>query len=191
MADVKTVKRTFKGTPIPGPGTYSLDPAHTYAGFSVRHLMVAKVRGRFGSVSGTVVIGDDPLDSRVHVSIDTASIDTRNEQRDGHLRSPDFFDVEAHPTMTFTSNAIRRTGRGKFEIDGELTIKGVARPVTLTCALEGVGTDPWDNERAGFSARATIDREAWGLTWNQALETGGVVVGRSVAIEIEAEIVRS
>jgi len=191
MADVKTAKRTFKGTAIPGPGTYGLDPAHTYVGFSVRHLMVAKVRGRFGSVSGTVVIGDDPLDSRVDVSIDTASIDTRDEQRDGHLRSPDFFDVEAHPTMTFASSALRRTGRGKFEIDGELTIKGVSRPVTLTCTLEGVGTDPWENERAGFSARATIDREAWGLTWNQALETGGVVVGRSVAIEIEAEIVRS
>jgi polyisoprenoid-binding protein YceI len=191
MSKVEVAQRTLEGTPVPDAGTYSLDPAHTYAGFRVRHLMVAKVRGRFAAVSGTVVIGEDPLKSSVEVSIETASIDTGQEHRDAQLRSPDFFDAEQYPTMTFASTGIRPTGATKFEMDGVLTIKGVSKPVTLTCRLEGMGRDPWGNDRAGFSARTTIDREAWGIAWNQPLETGGVLIGNTVAVEIEAEIVRN
>jgi polyisoprenoid-binding protein YceI len=190
MPTTSVSSRTFDGTPVPAPGAFTLDPVHSTVGFAVRHLMVAHVKGRFGSVTGTVVIGDDPLASWVEVSVETATIDTGDEQRDAHLRSPDFFDVEAHPMMTFASSKLRPSGGSCFELEGELTIKGVSRPVTLDARLEGIGVDPWGNERAGFSARAEIDRDAWGLTWNQTLGAGGVLIGRSVAIEIDAEIVR-
>jgi polyisoprenoid-binding protein YceI len=183
--------RTFDGAPIPNAGTFNLDPAHTYVGFAVRHLMVAHVKGHFASVTGTVVIGTDPLTSSLRVNVDAASITTADEQRDNHLRSPDFFDVTAHPTITFDSTAVRPTEAGHFEVEGLLTIKGISQPVTLTATVQGVGLDPWGNERAGFSARAEVDREDWALTWNQVLETGGVLVGQRVALELEAEIVRS
>jgi polyisoprenoid-binding protein YceI len=188
---IATDSRTFDGIPIPTAGTFNLDPAHTHVGFAVRHLMVAQVKGHFGSVTGTVVIGREPLASSLHVTVDAASITTGDEQRDDHLRSPDFFAVTAHPTITFDSTAIRPAEAACFEVDGLLTIKGISRPVTLTTTLQGVGCDPWGNERAGFSARAEIDRDDWGLTWNQVLETGGVLVGQRVVLELEAEIVRS
>jgi polyisoprenoid-binding protein YceI len=181
--------RTIDGVEIPAAGTWAIDPSHTHAGFSVRHLMVSKVRGRFAAVSGTVTIAEDPLDSHVEVAIDTASIDTRDEQRDAHLRSPDFFDVENYPTMTYRSTAVRPSGKGRWLVEGDLTLHGVTRPVPLEVAFEGAGSDPWGGVRAGFSARAEIDREDFNLTWNQVLETGGIAVGKKVAIELEVETV--
>ena len=171
-------------------GTWSLDPAHTFVNFTVRHMAVAKVRGRFTALSGTIEAGERPEDSSVSVSIDAKSIDTGVEDRDQHLRSGDFLDVENYPTLTFESSAVRETDSG-FEIDGQLTIRGVTRAVTLEAELGGVATDPWDNERAFFSATTEIDREDWGLTWNQLLETGGLLVGKEVRIEIEAQATKA
>jgi polyisoprenoid-binding protein YceI len=185
-----SLTRTVDGLEVPEPGTYAIDPSHTQAGFVVRHLMVSKVRGAFTGVQGTVVVADDVADSSVEVDVDLATVDTRDAGRDEHLRSADFFEVEAHPTMTFRSTRIRREG-GDWLLDGDLTIKGTSRPITLELEFLGAATDPWGGSRLGFSARGEIDREAWGLNWNQALEAGGVVVGRKVTLDIEAELVRS
>ncbi len=152
--------------------------SHSTVGFFVKHLMVAKTRGRFGQFHGTVVIADDPLQSSVEVEIDMASVDTRDEGRDDHLRSPDFFDVEQYPTMTYRSTAVTAAGNGKWAVDGDLTAHGVTQPVRLLVDFEGGVTDPWGNARAGFSATAELDREAFGITFNQVLEGGGVMVGQ-------------
>ena len=182
--------RTVDGTEVPAAGAYALDASHSEVGFAVRHLMVSKVRGRFSDVAGTIQIGENPYDSSVSVTIGTASVDTRDEQRDGHLRSGDFFDAETWPTMTYQSRSVRDAGKGRYVVEGDLTIKGVTRPVPLELTFEGGAADPWGGLRIGFSAKAEIDREDFGLSWNQALETGGVVVGKKVAIEIEAEAVK-
>ncbi|HZQ77367.1 MAG TPA: YceI family protein [Acidimicrobiia bacterium] len=182
--------RTVDGTEVPAAGAYALDASHSEVGFAVRHLMVSKVRGRFSDVAGTIEIGENPYESSVSVTIGTASIDTRDEQRDGHLRSGDFFDAEAWPTMTYQSRSVRDAGKGRYAVEGDLTIKGVTRPVPLELTFEGGAADPWGGLRIGFSAKAEIDREDFGLSWNQALETGGVVVGKKVTIEIEAEAVK-
>lgn len=189
QTNLTELTRTVDGIALPTPGTFELDPSHTHVGFSVRHMM-GKVRGRFTSFSGTVTVADDPPDSSVEVSVDVGSVDTGDEQRDGHLRSPDFFDVESHPTMTYRSTGLTSEGEGRYRVEGDLTIKGVTRPVPLSLTFEGVGVDPWGNQRLGFSASAEIDREQFGLTWNQALETGGMLVGRKVTVNIEAEAVR-
>jgi polyisoprenoid-binding protein YceI len=181
--------RIVDGDEVPAAGTYTIDASHSEVGFSVRHLMVSKTRGRFSDMSGTVAIADDPLASAVEVTIGTASIDTRDEQRDGHLRSPDFFDVERYPAMTYRSTRVIPAGKGRWLVEGDLTLHGVTRNVPLEVTFEGAATDPWGGLRAGFSARTELDREDFGLTWNQALETGGVVVGKKVTIEIEAEAV--
>lgn len=181
--------RTVEGLDLPLPGKWEIDQAHTVVGFSVRHLMVAKVRGYFGSFSGTILVGETPEDSTVEVTIDAGSIDTREAQRDAHLRSPDFFDVENHPELSFRSTGFRRTGNRTFELPGELTIRGVTHPVVLNTDYEGVIADPDAGTRIGFSASTEIDREQWGLTWNQALETGGVLVGKKVKIELEVEAI--
>jgi polyisoprenoid-binding protein YceI len=191
MSDVTpTLTRTVNGEVIPAPGVFTLDPAHSHVGFSVRHMMIAKVRGRFTSFTGTLTVAEDPLQSTVEVDIELASIDTRDEQRDGHLRSPDFFDVEQHPTMTFRSAGVTVNGGDSVRLDGELDLHGVTQPVSLDVVYDGVGQDPWGNQRIGFSATGEIDREAFGLTWNQPLAQGGVLVGKAVRIEIEAEFVR-
>jgi polyisoprenoid-binding protein YceI len=192
MSDVTptTPTRTVAGEVIPTPGVFTLDPAHSHVGFSVRHMMIAKVRGRFAEFSGTLTVDEDPLQSSVEVEINLASIDTRDEQRDGHLQSPDFFDVEKYPTMTFRSTGVFRNGDDSVRLDGELTLHGVTLPVSLDVVYDGVGDDPWDNQRLGFSATGEIDREAFGLTWNQPLAQGGVLVGKAVRVEIEAEFVR-
>ena len=182
--------RTVDGVDLPAPGTYVLDASHTDVGFSVRHLMVAKTKGRFAGVSGTVVIADDPLASSVEVTIDAASVDSRDDKRDEHLRSADFFDVEAHPVITYRSTAVVPAGRGTWTVDGELTVRGITRSVPLTVSFEGAATSPWGTTSIGFTASAEVDREDFGLTWNQALETGGVLVGKQVKIDIEAEAVR-
>ena len=184
-----TVTRTVAGNEVPNAGTYGLDASHSEVGFSVRHLMVSKVKGRFSDVSGTITIAEDPLASSVEVTIGTASIDTRDEQRDAHLRSPDFFDVEQYPSMTYRSTKVSPAGKGRWLVEGDLSLHGVTRNVPLEVSFEGAASDPWGGLRAGFSARAELDREDFGLGWNQVLETGGVVVGKKVNIEIEAEAV--
>lgn len=181
---------TLTTTDLPAAGSYGLDASHSHVGFKVRHLMVSKVRGRFADFEGTVTIAEDPLQSSVDVSVQVASIDTRDAGRDEHLRSADFFDVETSPTMTYRSSGVREVGKGRFVVDGDLTLKGVTKPVALTVTFDGNATDPWGNARAAFTATAEIDREDFGLNWNQALEAGGVLVAKLVEIEIEAEAVK-
>jgi polyisoprenoid-binding protein YceI len=182
--------RKVDGTEVPAPGTYTLDASHSEVGFSVRHVMVSKTKGRFADVEGTIVIGEDPLDSSVEVTIQAASIDTRDDGRDTHLRSPDFLDVESFPTLTYVSRSVQPAGKGRWTVEGDLTVRGVTRSVPLEVSFEGGAKDPWGGDRIGFSATAELNREDFGLTWNQALETGGVLVGKTVKIEIEAEASR-
>lgn len=182
--------RTDNGRTVPEAGTYDLDLSHSTVEFVVRHLMISKVRGRFGSYRGTVVIGDRPEDSSVEVSIDAASISTNDEQRDGHLRSGDFFDVDQYPTVGFKSTAVEPAKGDHWNVTGDLTIRDVTKPVVLDVEFEGAQTDPWGNGRIGFSASTEIDREDWGLSWNQALETGGVLVGKKIKIELGVEATR-
>ena len=171
--------------------TWNVDPTHAEIGFAVRHLMISTVRGRFGSVTGTVLADEqNPKNSRIDVSVDVASIDTRQEMRDNHLRSADFFDAANHPTMHFVSKRIEGNVPENFKIIGDLTIRGNTHEVTLSASLEGRGMDPWGNERAGFSATGKIDRRQFGLQWNQAMETGGVVVGDEVKLSIDVELVK-
>jgi len=171
--------------------TWQIDPAHTNVGFAVRHLMISTVRGRFGRVTGTVTVNErDPSRASVDVSIDAASIDTREDQRDTHLRSADFLDVERHPTITFLGRRIEGDVRKRFRLVGDLTIRGVTREVVLDVASQGRAPDPWGNHRAGFSAATRIDRRDFGLTWNQSLETGGILVGDEVRITIDVELMR-
>jgi polyisoprenoid-binding protein YceI len=177
----------------PVSATWDIDTSHATAGFKVRHLMVAHVRGHLGPVTGTIFIDELDLSrSRVDVSIDARGIDSRDPKRDEHLRSADFLDVANHPTATFRSTRVEAPSgaRGDLRVTGDLTIRGVTRPVTLEVdALAPAITDPWGNTRRGVSARARINRKDWGLKWNIAIEAGGVAVGDEVAIEIEAEIV--
>lgn len=182
--------RTVDGVVVPEAGTYVLDPAHTTVGFVARHMMVAKVRGRFTSFAGTVVIGEDPADSSVEVSIDTASIDTREADRDTHLKSADFFNVEEYLKIEYKSTKVTRAGGNQWTVDGDLTISGVTRPLTLAVEFEGASKDPWGGSRIGFSASSEVDREEFGLKWNIALETGGWVVSKKVKLEIEAELIK-
>jgi polyisoprenoid-binding protein YceI len=180
--------RTVDGVQLPAAGRWDIDRSHSSVEFAVRHLMVSKVRGRFGEFSGTLHIGEAPEESSVEVVIEATSIDTRDGGRDEHLRSADFLDVAGHPTLTFRSTAVR--GRDeRWQVDGELTIRGVTRPVTLDVTLEGVVRSPWGKQVASFTASTEVDREDFGLTWNQALETGGVLVGRKVRIELSVEAI--
>ena len=168
---------------------YSIDPAHTTAEFIVRHLMIAKVRGRFTAVTGTIDVpegGSVPVS--VDVTIDAASIDTREAQRDAHLTSADFLDAEKFAQITFKSTGVDGSGDA-FTIRGDLTIHGVTREVVLDTTFEGRSTDPWGNDRIGYEAHAKISRKDFGLEWNQALETGGVVVGDEVKIELNVEAI--
>ncbi|MGB5186991.1 MAG: YceI family protein [Acidimicrobiia bacterium] len=178
--------RTVDGSLVPAVGTWVVDGSHTSAEFVARHLMVAKVRGGFGSVSGTIEVAEDPTGSSVEISIDTASVSTGDADRDGHIKSADFFDIETHPEMKFVSTAVRPDG-SSWVLDGNLTIKEITKPVTLAFDFVGLATDPWGNQKAAFSATTTIDREDWDLTWNVALETGGVLVSKTINIEIELQ----
>ncbi|MDA8032652.1 MAG: YceI family protein [Actinomycetota bacterium] len=190
MAETETLTRTLEGAPAPLPGTYHLDKAHSIVGFVVRHLMVSKVRGQFNDFDGEIVVGETLADSKVSVTIQVASIDTREEQRDGHLKSGDFFELETYPTITFVSTAVRPAG-GDWKVDGNLTIKGSTRPVTLDVEFLGATGDPWGGKRIGFSARTEIDRDDYGMNFNAAVEGGGLVVGKRITIELEAEAVLS
>ena len=185
----RSTARTVDGHEVPAAGTYTIDESHTHVGFVARHLVVAKSRGEFSSFRGSVTIGDDPLQSSVDVEIDMASVDTRDAKRDEHLRSADFFAVEQFPTMHYRSTGVRLGAKGDYVVSGELTVKDVTRPVELRVEFDGGITDPWGGSRAAFSASAEVNREDFGLTWNQALEGGGVVVGKTVTIQIDAEAV--
>ena len=170
--------------------TWTVDPTHAEVAFAVKHLMIATTRGRFGTVQGTVELDEaSPAAAKIDVTIDVSSIDTRQEQRDNHLRSPDFFDAANFPTMHFVSK--RREGDldDEFRATGDLTIRGTTKEVTLDVKAEGRVRDPWGNDRAGFSATGKISRTAFGLMWNQMLEAGGVAVGDEVKISIDVELV--
>lgn len=177
-------------TGIPGyvAGTWSIDPVHTEVGFSVRHMMVSKVRGRFRTFSGQIVTGASPLESSVTAEIDLSSIDTGNEQRDAHIRSADFFEVETYPAMTYQSTGVRRDG-DRFVVDGKLTLKGVTKDVPLALELNGFGPDPYGGTRAGFTATAEINRRDFGVNFTAVMETGGAVVADKVTIHLEIEAV--
>jgi polyisoprenoid-binding protein YceI len=171
-------------------GTWNLDPTHTHVGFTVRHMMVSKVRGSFNDFSAEITVGDDPLQSKLSAVVQMASIDTGNADRDGHLRTNDFFAIDEHPTMTLESTGFVAQGDGTYTMNADLTIRGVTRPVAFTLEFDGTGTDPWGNTKAGFSATATINRKDFGIEWNAPLETGGVLVGEQVKIEIDAQIAK-
>lgn len=171
--------------------TWALDPQHTHAEFAVRHLMISTVKGRFAEVSGALQVDEaDPARSSVEIELDVASIDTRVEQRDQHLRSADFFDAENHPKITFRSRRIEPTGDKRYRVVGDLTIRGTTHEIELEVSEEGRGKDPWGGERVGFSVAGRVNRGDYGLKWNQALETGGVVVGEEVKLQIDAEFVK-
>jgi polyisoprenoid-binding protein YceI len=178
-------------TGLPESGTWTLDRAHSSVEFVAKHLMVTKVRGYFEDFDGAIHIGDRAEDSWAEATIKTASITTRDERRDGHLTSGDFLEIEKFPEMTFRSTSLNHVEGNRYEADGELTIKGITRPVVLAVEYNGVGKSPWGSEVAFFSASTEIDREDYGMTWNQALESGGVLVGKKVRIEIEAQATKN
>ena len=190
MTDSVSSTREFEGLQIPAAGTYLLDAAHKTVGFVVRHLMVSKVRGNFGEATATITIGEDPLQSSVTASITTASVFTGQPDRDAHLRTGDFFEADKYPTIEFKSTGIKSQNGNEFLLDGDLTIKGITKPVELLVEFEGAGRSPYGQDVFGFSASTEIDREDWGLTYNMALESGGVMIGKKVKIEIEGEAIR-
>jgi polyisoprenoid-binding protein YceI len=181
---------TTTATQIPGyvAGTWDIDASHSDVSFSVRHMMVSKVKGNFARFSGELVTADDVLNSSVTAEIELDSIDTRNEQRDGHIRSADFFDVENFPTMTYRSTGIRQDGND-FIVDGELTLRGVTKNVPLRLEINGFGPDAYGGTRAGFTGTTEINRTDFGVNWNGAIEAGGVVVSEKVTITLEIEAV--
>ena len=185
-----TATRTWEKIEIPEPGPFALDPAHTEVSAVARHLMVSKVRGTFADVAGVIMVGENPLESTVEVTIKAASIDTGQPDRDAHLRSPDFLDAETYPELTFRSTRVVKHSGDEFVLAGDLSIRGVTKEVELRVEYAGVVTNPWGKQVIGFSASTELDREEFGMTWNAALETGGVLVGKKLKIEIEAEAVR-
>ena len=185
-----TFTREYQGVQVPEAGTYAFDQGHTTIEFVGRHLMITKVRGRFTDFDGQIVIGEAPEDSSVEVTINVASVDSSDEKRAGHLRSPDFLDVEHYPTITFRSTKVDVGDDGTAQVTGDLTVKDVTRPVTLHVEFDGAQVDPWGGQRLGFSAHTEIDREDWGLTWNVALETGGMLVSKKIRLEFNVEAVK-
>ncbi|WP_267244661.1 YceI family protein [Streptomyces sp. PR69] len=173
-------------------GDYTIDAAHSSIGFTVRHAMVTNVRGSFGEYEGTLHLdGSDPSRSTAAIDVKIASIDTGIADRDGHLRSPDFFDAENHPLMTFRSTGAEQLGGDAYRITGDLTIRGVTRPLAIDLAFNGSAKDPYGNERVGFEGSAEILRSDWGLTWNAALETGGVMVSDKVKLTFDISAIKS
>ena len=171
------------------PGTWTVDASHSTIGFVVRHLVVAKVRGRFSEFAGSLTIAENPLQSKVEATVQAASIDSNDEGRDGHLRGADFFDVEQFPQWSLVSTGIEAAG-SNYVLHTNLTIKGVTQPVDFALEFDGVATDPWGNVKAGFTAEAEVNRKDFGLEWNVALEAGGFVVGDKVKLTLEIEAVK-
>jgi polyisoprenoid-binding protein YceI len=180
--------RSVNGVELPAPGDWKIDPAHSTVDFVGRHLMVSKVRGRFADLDGVIHVAENPAESSVEVTIQTASVDSRDPQRDAHLRSAELFDVEQYPTITFRSTKVEGEG-AEWKVTGALTIKDVTKPVVLDVEYTGAVTDPWGGVRAGFEASTEINREDWGVNWNMALEAGGWLVSKKIRIELEVEAV--
>ena len=174
---------------VPTSGVWQLDTAHSTIGFVARHLMVTKVHGRFERFTSEVDLGDELGKLTAKATIEAASISTGDERRDGHLRGADFFDVEKYPTIGFVTTAVTELGGNRFQLTGDLTIRDVTNPVELDVEYLGINKSPWGQTVASFVAKGEIDRELWGLTWNQALESGGVLVSKKIQIDIEAEAV--
>ena len=173
-------------------GAYAIDPTHSRIGFVARHAMVTKVRGSFNEFEGTGFLdAENPVNSHLQLTIQAASIDTRNADRDGHLKSNDFFDMETYPEITFTSTAVEQTGDGEYQVAGDLTIKGVTKPVTVDFEYTGSAVDPYDNTRIGLEGSTTVNRKDWGVNWNAALEAGGVLVSEKVTLEFEVSAIRT
>ena len=191
--DVTTASdlRVLDGVQLPAPGTYVLDPSHTRVGFIARHLMVTKVRGNFTEFDGSITIAEDPAESTAQATIKALSIETGAPDRDTHLRSGDFFEAEKYPELTFANARVVGQKGAKFTVLGDLTIKGVTKEVELEVELDGVVTDPFGNEKLAVTATTEIDREDYGMTFNVALETGGVLVSKKVTIEIEGQAARN
>lgn len=179
--------RVVEGRSVPAAGSWDVDKGHSSVEFVARHLMVTKVRGRFADYDAAITIAERPEDSKVDVTIHTGTITTGDPGRDGHLTSADFLDVENFPTITFASTAVRPTGESTWDVDGDLTIHDVTQPATLAVEFGGVASDPWNNTKAFFSAATEFDRETFGLTWNQPLAGGGVLVGKKVKVELEIQ----
>ena len=183
---------TATGDPATLTGTYTIDPSQSRMGFVARHAMVTKVRGSFNEFEGSGHFdAEDPSRSHLQLTIQAASIDTRNADRDAHLRSNDFFDMETYPTITFVSTGVTRTGDGEYRVTGDLTIKGVSRPVTVELEYTGTAVDPFGNQRIGFEGTTTVNRKDWGVNWNAALEAGGVLVSEKVTLEFDVSAIRS
>ncbi|MEO3926350.1 YceI family protein [Micromonosporaceae bacterium B7E4] len=182
--------RTWEGLTIPTAGTYLLDQAHKRVGFVARHMMVSKVRGQFREAEATITVAENPLESAVTATIQAGSIDTGADDRDNHLRSGDFLEAEKYPTLEFRSTGVKSHSGNEFVLTGDLTVKGVTKQVDLEVEFEGAGRSPFGQDIFGFTATTEIDREEFGLTWNVALETGGVLVGKKIKIEIEGEAIR-
>jgi polyisoprenoid-binding protein YceI len=173
-------------------GAYTLDPAHTRLGFVARHAMVTKVRGAFNEFEGTATIdGENPANSSVAITLKVDSIDTRNAQRDGHLRTNDFLDIENYPEIRFVSTSVKHDGGSDFEVTGDLTVKDITKSVTLPLEFQGAAKDPFGNDRIGFEGSVVINRKDWGITWNAALETGGVLVSEKVTLEFEISAIKT
>lgn len=183
-----TATRMVAGVELPASGRWQIDPGHTEVAFIGRHFMLTKVRGRFTGVTGAIVVADEPGESTAEVTIDMASVDSGSPARDDHLRSRDFFDTTLHSTATFSGRAAGWHG-SRGLLTGQLTIRGVTRPVTLKAGYLGHVADPWGGQRAIFTAEGTLNREDWGLTWNMPLDNGGLLVSKEIRIEIEAEAV--
>ena len=191
MTDTKpapAATRLVTGAELPAPGRWQIDPGHTEAAFIGRHFMLTNVRGRFTGVTGTITVTEEPGESTVEVTIDMASVQSGSQARDDHLRSPDFFDTARHPTATFTGRAAGWQGTRGLLV-GQLTIRGITRPVTLQAEYLGHAADPWGGQRAVFTAAGTLNREDWDLTWNMPLDGGGLLVSTDIRIEIQAEAV--
>jgi polyisoprenoid-binding protein YceI len=179
-------------TPTSLTGTYAIDPTHSRIGFVARHAMVTKVRGSFNEFEGSGLFdAEHPANSRLQLTIQAASIDTRNAERDAHLTSNDFFDMETYPEITFVSTAVEQVDTSNFRVTGDLTIKGVTKPVSVDFEYAGSAVDPYGNQRIGFEGTTTVNRKDWGVSWNAALEAGGVLVSEKVTLEFEVSAIRT
>ena len=188
--DTQPLVRSHRGQEIPASGRYAIDTSHSSVEFVGRHLGLAKVRGRFTKFGGNIEIADAPEESSVEVDIDVASVESADTRRDDHLRSPDFFHVEEHPNMLFKSTGVTPAADGTWDVAGDLTIRGVTRPVVLHTEFEGAENSPFGDQRIGFSASTEVNREDWDLGWNVVLESGGLLVGKKIKIELNIEAVR-
>ena len=188
--DTQSLVRSHQGQEIPAAGTYVIDTSHSSVEFQGRHLGLSKVRGRFTKFGGDIQIAEVPQESSVEVDIDVASVESADARRDEHLRSPDFFHVEEHPSMVFKSTSVTPANDGTWNVGGDLTIRGVTKPVVLHTEFEGGENSPFGDQRIGFSASTEVNREDWDLGWNVVLESGGLLVGKKIKIELNIEAVR-